>query len=123
MIALLFIFIVGVGVASAAEDVDALTVSDDETLSVDADTDDTLAIPTSNVDPNKKNTVIEVDKKFTRVANDYNAGERGAKFYAVLKDSDGNKLVGKTVQIAVNGPIYNVTTDSQGRAALDINLA
>jgi hypothetical protein len=44
-------------------------------------------------------------------------------FYAILKDSDGNVLANKTVQIAVNGPIYNVTTDDEGRAGLQVNLA
>jgi len=39
-----------------------------------------------------------------------------------LKDTDGNILVNKTVQIAVNGPVYNVTTDEQGRAGLMVNL-
>lgn len=68
-------------------------------------------------------TVIVVDATFTRVANDWSAGERGALFYAVLKDANGNPLVNKTVQIAVNGPIYNVTTDEYGRAGLQINLA
>ena len=71
----------------------------------------------------KKNTVIVVNPSFTRVAVDYSAGERGGMFYATLKDSDGNVLVNKTVQIAVNGPIYNVTTDDQGRAGLQVNLA
>ena len=69
------------------------------------------------------NTYIEVDKTFTRNATDYNAGERGAFFYAVLKDENGNLLVNKTVAIAVNGPIYYVTTDDQGRAGLQVNLA
>lgn len=68
-------------------------------------------------------TVIEVQSSFSRVATDYSAGERGDMFYAVLKDSKGKPLAGKTVQIAVNGPIYNVTTDSQGRAGLQVNLA
>ena len=68
-------------------------------------------------------TIIEVDPSFTRVANDYFAGERGAFFYAVLKDTNGNILVNKTVQIAINGPIYTVTTDAQGRAGLQVNLA
>ena len=81
------------------------------------------ATQTSNVVSTKKNTVLEVAKEFTRVSTDYNAGERGAMFYAVLKDTDGNVLANKTVQIAVNGPIYNVTTDSQGRAGLMVNLA
>ena len=71
----------------------------------------------------KKDTVIVVDTAFTRVANDYNAGERGGMFYATLKDSDGNVLVNKTVQIALNGKIYNVTSDDEGRAGLQVNLA
>ena len=79
--------------------------------------------PTGNNVPTKKNTYIEVEEEFTRVATDYNAGERGDYFYAVLKDSDGNPLANKMVQIAVNGPIYTVKTDSQGRAAIMINLA
>ena len=83
----------------------------------------TGAIPTSNVVPTKKNTYIEVDANFTRAATDYNAGERGAFFYATLKDSDGNPLANKTVQIAVNGPIYNVTTNEKGQAGLQVNLA
>ena len=80
-------------------------------------------ISTGNLVPTKKYTVIVADETFTRVANDYNAGERGDYFYATLKDTDGNLLVNKSVQIAVNGPIYNVTTDDQGRAAIMINLA
>ena len=68
-------------------------------------------------------TIITVDAKFSRVATDYYAGERGAFFYAKLTDINGNPLVNKTVQIAVNGPIYNVTTDEQGRAGLQVNLA
>ena len=68
-------------------------------------------------------TIITVDPKFSRVANDYSAGERGDFFYAVLTDINGNPLVNKTVYIAVNGPIYNATTDEQGRAGLQVNLA
>lgn len=81
------------------------------------------ATQTSHVVPTKKNTYIEVDANFTRAATDYNAGERGAFFYATLKDSDGNPLANKTVQIAVNGPIYNVTTNEKGQAGLQVNLA
>ena len=67
-------------------------------------------------------TVIVVDSEFTRQANDYYAGERGGMFYAVLMDTDGNLLANKTVQIAINGPIYNVTTDEFGRAGLQVNI-
>jgi uncharacterized protein YegP (UPF0339 family) len=70
----------------------------------------------------KKDVVLDVDKSFTRLATDYNSGERGDYFYATLKDADGKPLAGKTVQIAVNGPIYNVVTDAKGQAGLQVNL-
>jgi hypothetical protein len=72
---------------------------------------------------NKKNTTFVVEASFTRVAVDYSAGERGGMFYATLKDNEGNVLVNKTVQIALNGKIYNVTTDDGGMAGLQVNLA
>jgi hypothetical protein len=71
----------------------------------------------------KKNTTFVVEASFTRVAVDYSAGERGGMFYATLKDNEGNVLVNKTVQIALNGKIYNVTTDDGGMAGLQVNLA
>jgi hypothetical protein len=83
----------------------------------------TSSIVVSEAVPTRIDTIITVDAKFSRVANDYSAGERGALFYALLTDINGNPLVNKTVQIAVNGPIYNVTTDEQGRAGLQVNLA
>ncbi len=68
-------------------------------------------------------TVIESEYKFTRQANDYSAGERGEFFYAVLKDINGNPLANMTCYVSVNGPIYNVTTDDQGRFGVQVNLA
>ena len=92
----------------------------DDVLTCSCD-DNVLASAVSTVNTSI-DTYFEVDSKFTRVANDYYAGERGAMFYAILKDCDGNILANKTVQIAVNGPIYNVTTDEQGKAGLMVNL-
>ena len=66
-------------------------------------------------------TIFTVEPKFTRVANDYYAGERGGMFYAKLTDINGNPLVNKSVQIASFGRIYNVVTDEQGRAGLRIS--
>ena len=71
----------------------------------------------------KQNVVIVADKSFTRAAVDYNAGERGAMFYAILKDANGNLLVNKTVQVAYNAEIYNKITDNQGRVGLQVNIA
>ena len=82
--------------------------------------------PVSNsaaINKAKQDTVLKVDSKFSRVANDFNAGERGDYFYAVLTDASGKLLVNKTVQVAINGPIYNVTTDDKGQAGVKVNLA
>uniref|UniRef100_UPI00386F8C66 zinc ribbon domain-containing protein n=1 Tax=Methanobrevibacter sp. TaxID=66852 RepID=UPI00386F8C66 len=68
-------------------------------------------------------TIIESEYKFTRQANDWDAGERGDFFYAVLKDINGNPLANMSCLVAVNGPIYNVTTDDQGRFGVQVNLA
>ena len=133
----LFVVIVSLNVAAAADDFDALAADDStddvaavsEDVALDsadnADDSDVLSadpIPTSNKDSSRIDTHFEVDYSFSRVANDFDAGERGAKFYAYLKDADGNPVVGKNVQIAVNGPIYNVTTDENGAAGLTVNL-
>ena len=71
----------------------------------------------------KKDTTLVVDKTFTRAAVDTSAGEKGGMFYAILKDSDGNRLANKTVQIAINGKIYKRTTDDEGRAGIQVNFA
>ena len=76
-----------------------------------------------NKQVDKKDVVLIVDQTFTRVAVDYNAGERGEMFYAILKNSEGNTLANKTVQIAINGKIYNKTTDNEGKAGIQVNLA
>ena len=101
--------------------VSAQDIADDGNISTVNDSTDDDVVAASNDE--EIGTVIEVQSSFSRVATDYSAGERGDMFYAVLKDLKGKPLAGKTVQIAVNGPIYNVTTDSQGRAGLQVNLA
>ena len=101
--------------------VSAHDITDDGNISTVYDSTDDDVVAASN--DGEIGTVIEVQSSFSRVATDYSAGERGDMFYAVLKDLKGKPLAGKTVQIAVNGPIYNVTTDSQGRAGLQVNLA
>ena len=40
-----------------------------------------------------------------------------------LKDSEGNALAGKHISIGFNGKVYNRTTDENGSARLQINLA
>ncbi|OWT32463.1 hypothetical protein BGI41_07535, partial [Methanobrevibacter sp. 87.7] len=64
-----------------------------------------------------------VSSDFTQTAVDFYNGERGRYFSVVLKDSEGNVLAGKPVSIGFNGVVYNLVTDANGVAKLQINLA
>ncbi|OWT33868.1 hypothetical protein BGI41_00005 [Methanobrevibacter sp. 87.7] len=72
--------------------------------------------------PVRKTTNI-IYSNFTQTAVDFYNGERGRYFNVVLKDSDGNLLANKPVSIGFNGVVYNLITDSNGLAKLQINLA
>lgn len=48
---------------------------------------------------------------------------RGDAYKVTLVDASGNKLSNQKVSITINGKAYSKTTDSNGVAALDINLA
>ena len=111
----------GVGSGMDPKDLDT-----DEKMNIEGNYSEYLEngnFSTSEISTDKKDAFIDVESKFTRLATDYGADERGGFFYARLIDSDGNPIVGKTVQISVNGPVYDVVTDSQGRAGLQVNLA
>jgi len=64
-----------------------------------------------------------VSSDFNQTAVDYYKGERGGYFVVALKDSEGNALAGKHISIGFNGKVYNRTTDENGSARLQINLA
>ena len=70
----------------------------------------------------KLNTTFDSDN-FKQYTVDYNAGEKGNYFNFTLKDSNGNALANKTVYINIAGKTYNRTTDSNGFARIQINLA
>ena len=138
ILSLMFIFLICLNVASASSnETTQLELSDDSDIeSVDLDeavisenTSDVSSdtVVSENPDANKstvfKESELKVESEFTRVANDYLAGERGGYFYGYLTDGNGTPLANKTVQIAINGPIYNVTTDDEGRAGLQVNIA
>ena len=139
LLSLMFIFLICLNVASASNETSQSDLTDDVNLTDDVDSvsvvnesanvtdvhndaDENVSDVVVGNDSRKK-TVIIVDQAFERVANDYYAGERGGFFYGYLEDEDGNPLANKLVQIAVNGPIYNVTTDDEGRAGLQVNFA
>ncbi|MGN0094058.1 MAG: hypothetical protein ACI37V_06370, partial [Methanobrevibacter sp.] len=70
----------------------------------------------------KTNAVIHASG-MTQYAVDYYNGERGNYFNFTLKDSNGNALANKTVYINIAGKTYTRTTDSNGFARIQINLA
>ncbi|MGN1363562.1 MAG: nitrous oxide reductase family maturation protein NosD [Methanobrevibacter sp.] len=70
----------------------------------------------------KKSSIIEY-KNMTQKAVDFYNGERGGYFTVTLKDQNGNVLSNKPVSVGFNGVVYNLITDENGLAKLQINLA
>lgn len=48
--------------------------------------------------------------------------QNGGRYYATLRDNQGNPLANKTVTFNIHGVFYNRTTDENGTASLAINL-
>jgi hypothetical protein len=68
-------------------------------------------------------SVIDADD-LTGPAVDVDADGRIGKYFVVtLKDAEGTLLTDKFIQIGFNGKVYNRTTDENGQAKLQINLA
>ena len=63
----------------------------------------------------KQDTAIEINSA-KLIASDTKAGEKEGYLTCTLKDSDGNVLENKSVQIAFNGETYTAITDDQGIA-------
>jgi hypothetical protein len=77
-------------------------------------------ISLSDVAPTRVASVIDASQ-FTCYAVDTAAGEKGAMFKVTLSDASG-KLVNATVQFALDGKIYNATTDANGVASVQVNI-
>ncbi|WP_298500453.1 Ig-like domain-containing protein [uncultured Methanobrevibacter sp.] len=67
-------------------------------------------------------TVVE-GNNYTQNAVEYNAGERGGNFTVQLKDINGKPLANKLVLIGYNGKCLERSTDKNGYASVQINLA
>jgi hypothetical protein len=72
---------------------------------------------------NKVNVTIAAKDIKISTVNTKVDGKIGKYFTATLKDELGNVLNNKTVQISINNVKYNVTTDKDGVAKLQINIA
>ena len=75
-----------------------------------------------NITPPRKATVIEYHDMNTTTVDESADGRIGEYFKVTLKDSEGNALATKDVQIGFNGVVYDVKTDEDGVAQLQINL-
>ncbi|WP_407393044.1 hypothetical protein [Methanobrevibacter sp.] len=108
-------------IESQAKEIDSLNATVNNQSSTIESQKEQIGNLTKQID--KKDVVLVVNQTFTRAAVDYNAGERGGMFYAILKDNEDNVLANKTVQIAINGKIYNRTSDNEGKASIQVNFA
>ena len=97
-------------------------------------TTDASGIATLNINLPPNNYVITADYKGCKVSNNItvlpvlNATDLkmkygdGSKFKANLVDGQGKPYADQTIQFNINGIFYNKVTDSNGQAALNINL-
>ena len=76
-----------------------------------------------NITHVRKATQIIYKDMETIAVNTKVDGRVGKYFKVILKDIDGNVLANKFIQIGFNGKVYNKTTDENGSARLQINLA
>lgn len=72
--------------------------------------------------PIRRTTEILFKDMVTTVVDTKSDGRIGEYFTITLKDSKGNALTNKPVQIGFNGKVYPRTTDKNGQAKLQINL-
>ncbi len=75
-----------------------------------------------NITPERKATQIIYNDMETTAIDTKVDGRIGKYFNVILKDSEGNILANKPIQIGFNGKVYNRTTDENGSAKLQINL-
>ncbi|WP_297982910.1 right-handed parallel beta-helix repeat-containing protein [uncultured Methanobrevibacter sp.] len=71
----------------------------------------------------KGSTFIECENMTTSSINYYLDGRNGEYFNFILLDGSGNPLANKPIFVGFNGHVYNYTTDENGSARTQINLA
>ena len=77
----------------------------------------------AEVNIERKTTKFNFSNMTTTAINYIIDGRNGKYFNFYLFDADGKPLEGKNVSIGFNEKVYNRTTDANGRARLQINLA
>ena len=142
-ISILAILILSIGMASASEEIsDSVSTeiaSEDVTTEIQTDNveitnlDEDSSLDDADLEKDTGDKVKKAKKRIntkiiyqnmstTAVVNEYD-GRTGEYFNVTLVDEDDKPVVGELIQIGFNGRIYNRTTDSNGGAQLQINLA
>lgn len=84
--------------------------------------DNSVFIPANTTIIEKKSTILEFKDMVTAAVDGDVDGRVGEYFNVTLKDQDGKALANKPMKIGFNGVVYNLETDSNGQAKLQINL-
>ena len=114
----IFILIAGISAVSANENTTDLHQSmeayDNNVINTDLEVDDNNIIQPNNTDV-KSNVSIDI--------NDFEMYyKNGTKLTGKLLDNNSNPIINQTVSIAINGILYNRTTDGNGTFKMNINL-
>ena len=113
-----FILIAGISAVSANENTTDLHQSmetyDNNVINTDLEVDDNNIIQPNNTDV-KSNVSIDI--------NDFEMYyKNGTKLTGKLLDNNSNPIINQTVNITINGILYNRTTDGNGTFKMNINL-
>lgn len=103
------------------DNVEITNLDEDSSLD-DADLDKDTGDKVKKAKKRINTKIIYQNMSTTAVVNEYD-GRTGEYFNVTLVDEDDKPVVGELIQIGFNGRIYNRTTDSNGGAQLQINLA
>lgn len=132
LILAVFVCISSVSAAENASDCDCILDVDDacEISAVDGSDDSQVLVEDNNDDSgvltdnnDSVNSAPEINQVPTKVSTKNIKSTYGtqAKFSLKLFDQNGDVIVGKTVKFKVPGNTYNIKTDSNGIATLNLN--
>ncbi len=70
-----------------------------------------------------KKSSFKVETPYVIVSNDFSTYYKSGSEYSVVLTNNNKGISGKTIQFVLNGQIFNKTTDGNGKASININLA
>lgn len=114
----------GVENADVAESADLSTQSDVISVASDSDTSNLKSSETDNVlTADRYSTMLIYSDMTTTAINPSIDGKKGDYFTVTLINSAGQRLSNKTIEVGFNGAKHLITTNNNGVAKLQINLA